>query len=155
MLEIEMKFPVEEFAQVKKVLAGWQARPDGGVIEEDHYFNAPHRDFAQTDEALRIRRIGPHSQLTYKGPKHAGPTKTRTELEVPLHDGDAPAETLARLLVHPASAPPPSSASDASATSSTRAASRCTPVWTRSKPSAISWKWRSSRRPNTRSAPRL
>jgi adenylate cyclase class 2 len=67
--------------------------------EADHYFNAPDRDFAKTDEALRIRRIGPNNRVTYKGPKRDAHTKTRTEIEVPLADGEGTAEDFSRLLV--------------------------------------------------------
>src|SRR5262249_52243957 len=62
--------------------------------------NAPDRDFAKTNEAFRLRRVGPANFLTYKGPKRAGPVKIRTELEVGLRDGDSCAEEITRLLVH-------------------------------------------------------
>jgi adenylate cyclase class 2 len=100
MLEIEMKFPVKDFPQVKRKLAAWNARLQNPLEEADHYFNAPDRDFAQTDEALRLRRIGPRNIATYKGPKQAGPTKTRTEIEVPLEPGPEAAEAFCRFLSH-------------------------------------------------------
>src|SRR5947208_7755395 len=90
-LEIEMKFPVDEFGPVEQKLLAWQARRDQAIDEADHYFNAPDRDFARTDEALRLRRIGSHNIITYKGPKQAGPAKTRTEIEVSLESGAEPA----------------------------------------------------------------
>ncbi len=68
--------------------------------EADHYFNAPDRDFARTDEALRLRRIGSANRVTYKGPKRDAQTKTRTEIEVPLAKGDQAAEDFSRLLTH-------------------------------------------------------
>ena len=37
--------------------------------DADHYFNAPDRDFAVTDEAVRVRSIGEKNFVTYKGPK--------------------------------------------------------------------------------------
>jgi adenylate cyclase class 2 len=100
MLEIEMKFPVPDFAGVRAVLAKWQARADPALEEADHYYNAPDRDFARTDEALRLRRVGASNVLTYKGPKQAGPTKTRTEIEVPLEAGTEAADNFFRLLTH-------------------------------------------------------
>src|SRR2546423_10558721 len=87
MLEIEMKFPVADFAPVQAKLLEWQARPADVLHEADHYYNAPDRDFAQTDEALRLRRIGAANIVTYKGPKQPGPAKTRTEIEVGLEAG--------------------------------------------------------------------
>src|SRR5262249_16435816 len=66
--------------------------------EADHYFNAPDRDFRRTDEAFRVRRIGRKNCLTYKGPRAAGPTKTRLEIQVPFAERDGPAADLTRLL---------------------------------------------------------
>jgi adenylate cyclase class 2 len=98
MLEVEMKFPAADLPGLERRLRemGGHARP---VIQEgDHYFNAPDRDFAQTDEALRLRRIGPANFVTYKGPKCDPQTKTRTEIEVPLAEGDRAAEDFTQLL---------------------------------------------------------
>jgi adenylate cyclase class 2 len=100
MLEIEQKFADADFALLERRLAEWGTRPGGAEDEADHYFNAPDRDFAQTDEAFRLRRVGGHSCLTYKGPKRQAAVKIRTEIEVPLAGGDGPAEDMTRLLVH-------------------------------------------------------
>jgi adenylate cyclase class 2 len=100
MLEIEMKFPVGDFTVLEQRLGALGATPGATLDEEDHYFNAPDRDFARTDEALRIRRIGEANFVTYKGPKLDKQTKTRTEVEVPLAVGDAVAADFARLLTH-------------------------------------------------------
>ena len=100
MLEIEVKCPVADFGAVKKCLAEWGAKPEPPRAEADHYYNAPDRDFARTDEALRLRRCGPQNKLTYKGPKIDTQTKTRTEIEVPLADGDQPAEDCCRFFEH-------------------------------------------------------
>jgi adenylate cyclase class 2 len=98
MLEIEMKFPVADFAGVEAALEGWGAHADAALDEADHYFNAPDRDFGKTDEAFRLRRIGPRNIMTYKGPKQPGPAKTRTEIEVPLAEGDEAARGFCRLV---------------------------------------------------------
>jgi adenylate cyclase, class 2 len=98
MLEIEMKFPVADFDAVEQRLAAWRVRREQAIDEADHYFNAPDRDFARTDEALRLRRIGSHNIITYKGPKQAGPAKTRTEIEVPLEAGAEAADGFCRLV---------------------------------------------------------
>ena len=98
MLEIEMKFAVTDFAAAERTLAAWQARPEPALDEADHYFNAPDRDFARTDEAFRLRRIGARNCITYKGPKLAGPAKTRTEIEVSLATGAEAAEGFCQLV---------------------------------------------------------
>ncbi len=100
MLEVEQKFARADFAALGRRLAEWGARLEEEHTEADHYFNAPDRDFRQTDEAFRLRRIGARNFLTYKGPKRQAAVKIRTELEVPLTDGDQAAEDFIRLLTH-------------------------------------------------------
>jgi adenylate cyclase class 2 len=100
MLEVEMKFPVADFVAVEATLRAWDARVAKPIEEADHYFNAPDRDFARTDEAFRLRRVGPSNCLTYKGPKSPGLAKTRTEIEVPLADGPDVADGMCSVLVH-------------------------------------------------------
>lgn len=98
MLEVEVKYRTDDWTRVKQVLTGWGAVADPHREDTDHYFNAPDRDFARTDEAVRLRRIGPANYLTYKGPKREAETKTRTEVELRLADGAEAAATAVRLL---------------------------------------------------------
>ena len=98
MLEIEQKFRVLDHAAVRAALARMGGESAGVVAEEDLYFNAPDRDFAATGEAFRLRRVGDVNVLTYKGPKRAGPVKTRPEIELTVAGGDAGAATAAALL---------------------------------------------------------
>jgi adenylate cyclase, class 2 len=71
------------------------------IEQSDQYFAHPCRDFAKTDEALRIRVVGDKCFVTYKGPKLDKTTKTRREIELPLdpadHDGSQFASLLAAL----------------------------------------------------------
>ena len=93
MLEIEMKFPRRRFCRRSSdALRNWQATVQPTIEEADHYFNAPDRDFAKTDEAFRLRCIGDTESVTYKGPKQAGVTKTRTEIEIALEPGPQAAD---------------------------------------------------------------
>ncbi len=100
MLEVEVKYAGADFAALERQLRQWGASEDPPRTDADHYFNAPDRDFAATDEALRLRRIGEGNFVTYKGPKRDALTKTRTEIEVALAPGDAAAADFGRLLVH-------------------------------------------------------
>lgn len=100
MLEIEMKFPVADFAAIEKQMSHWQATVQPTLEEADHYFNAPDRDFGKTDEAFRLRSIGPQNRMTYKGPKQGGPTKTRIEIEIGIEPGAAAAASFCRLVQH-------------------------------------------------------
>ncbi len=100
MLEIEQKFAGADFAAIEERLRAWGAEKGAEQQESDHYFNAPDRDFARTDEAFRLRRVGSANFLTYKGPKQAAAVKKRVELEIPLVEGDAAAEQMTALLIH-------------------------------------------------------
>lgn len=98
MLEIEVKYPHDNIGSVRSLLIGLGAQCVEQREDADHYYNAPDRDFAKTDEAFRIRRIGMKNLLTYKGPKIDAQTKTRLEIEVPAAEGEAIAGDLARLV---------------------------------------------------------
>ena len=90
MIEVEVKAHVTDFREIKDKLSFIGARELKTEYQEDIYFNAPHRDFIQTDEALRIRRItnkdGDEIILTYKGAKLDELSKTREEIEVNIED---------------------------------------------------------------------
>jgi adenylate cyclase, class 2 len=98
MLEMEQKFAEVDFADLERRLAAWGVGEPVSRTEEDDYFNAPDRDFKETGEAFRLRRIGQTNFLTYKGPKHPGEVKIRPELEIPLRDGDEAAAQHRELL---------------------------------------------------------
>lgn len=87
-IEVELKYAVDDLSEVHRQLteagAEWFATRD----EADTYYAHPARDFAQTDEALRIRRVDKQNKLTYKGPKLDSTTKSRRELELPLGEGE-------------------------------------------------------------------
>jgi adenylate cyclase class 2 len=100
MLEVEAKFRDADFTALEDKLVRWHAHAEPPREDEDHYFNAPDRDFAATDEAFRIRRIGSANFVTYKGPKRDKETKTRTEIETPLAEGDKPANDFMEILKH-------------------------------------------------------
>lgn len=96
--EVEMKFPRSEGDALETRLGALGLRAAEQRFEADRYFNAPHRDFALTDEALRLRQVGDRCIMTYKGPKQGSTGKTRLELEAPLAaTSDAPA-AMAQLL---------------------------------------------------------
>jgi adenylate cyclase class 2 len=97
--EVENKFPVREFSRVFERLQELGAEFHDEVEQVDIYFGHPVRDFATTDEALRIRRIGETNLLTYKGPKIDTTTKTRREVELPLASGAQYLEQYTQLLI--------------------------------------------------------
>lgn len=105
MYEVEMKAPADHEA-VRERLEAHGADVVGEVTQIDTYYDAPDRDFARTDEALRIRRQsgddGDTTVLTYKGPRVDTVSKTRVESETAVADDEAMATILECLGFEPA-----------------------------------------------------
>lgn len=96
--EVEQKFRLTDSAELESKLLALGAQFHAPIAQTDHYFRHPCRDFAQTDEALRLRQVGTDCVITYKGPKIDPHTKTRRELELPLADGPQTIEHFSELL---------------------------------------------------------
>lgn len=95
MYELERKARADHRA-IRARLTDLGLTPETDLVQADTYLNHPARDFAQTDEALRIRRSYPVAdptavsvELTYKGPRLASETKTRVERTAAIDDRDA------------------------------------------------------------------
>lgn len=73
----------------------------GRYRQSDVYYAHPSRDFAVTDEALRIRTQKGVVQMHYKGPKIDVTTKTREELGIFIQDQEIMDSILDRLGFHP------------------------------------------------------
>ena len=82
--EVELKFPLSDRAAVESTLGRLAARFLPPIEQSDVYFAHPSRDFAATDEALRLRRVGDSLAITWKGPRIGQAAKTRREIELPL-----------------------------------------------------------------------
>ncbi len=100
-LEIEVKAWADNLKKVEEDLKKMGASFVEVTHESDTYFFHPCRDFAQTDEALRIR-VSNKSYITYKGRKIDPQSKTREEVEVEIRDFDAARLLLVRLGFTPA-----------------------------------------------------
>lgn len=96
--EVEQKFRIVDRDALLTRLTAIQVQLGEPQLQVDTYFRHPARDFAQTDEALRIRQVGEANCITYKGPKIDKTTKTRREIELPLASGTEAAEQFAELL---------------------------------------------------------
>ncbi|MCX7666208.1 MAG: class IV adenylate cyclase [Gemmataceae bacterium] len=97
MLEIEIKYRLDAPETVRAFFTNSGVRFLETRQDADYYLNAPDRDFARTDEALRLRRIGRENFLTYKGPRYDTTTKTRREIELELKPGEEVAEGFLQL----------------------------------------------------------
>jgi adenylate cyclase class 2 len=115
MYEVELKLRADH-GPVRARLADAGAERTGTVTQRDTYYDAPHRSFAETDEALRVRRETRRSapsgtvrrgewdaaaaettRLTYKGPLVEAASKTREEFETTVVDGEELAGVLGGL----------------------------------------------------------
>ncbi|MFB6143551.1 MAG: class IV adenylate cyclase [Halorientalis sp.] len=105
MYEVEVKVRADH-ETVRGALADLGAESAGTVAQTDTYLDAPHRDFAATDEALRIRRETADGEetvaVTYKGPLVEAASKTREEHETAVADGEATREIFESLGFRPA-----------------------------------------------------
>lgn len=121
MFEVEIKVPADVDAVRERLREAGAERVDARR-QRDAYYDAPHRDFAETDEALRVRRETPPpdgigeeaepgsaadptaetTKLTYKGPLLDEGSKTRVEHETAVDDGEAMAGVLSGLGFEPA-----------------------------------------------------
>ncbi|PSP28061.1 class IV adenylate cyclase [Halobacteriales archaeon QH_2_65_14] len=93
MYEVELKLRADH-ERVRERLESLGATHVETVTQEDTYYDAPDREFAETDEALRVRRESTadgtaRSFLTYKGPLVDVESKTRSEAETRVADDDA------------------------------------------------------------------
>ena len=90
MIEVEVKAKIESFDIMRERLENLNAKKVKTEYQEDRYFNSPVKDFAKTDEALRIRKTKTETYerlfITYKGPKIDSESKTREEVEMEIED---------------------------------------------------------------------
>ena len=97
-IEVEQKYRISDPNKVLESIAALGATSQQVVRQVDAYYAHPVRDFASTDEALRIRHVGQSNFITYKGPKLDAATKTRREIELPLAAGEDAASSYNELL---------------------------------------------------------
>jgi adenylate cyclase class 2 len=98
MLEVELKVKVPLLEPVRKQLLTKGAEFKGRIHEHDIYYNAPHRDFGVTDEAVRVRYTNEHAVVTYKGAKiKKFGLKAREELNTAVESGEVFETMLDRL----------------------------------------------------------
>jgi adenylate cyclase class 2 len=108
MFEVEIKVPADVDAVRDRLRDAGAERVDARR-QRDEYYDAPHRDFAETDEALRVRHETPLSdgtgseevpaaaettKIAYKGPLLDEVSKTRAEHETEVVDAEAAAGVL-------------------------------------------------------------
>ena len=92
MIEVEVKAKINSFEEMREKLNKINAIKVKTEHQEDRYYNSPVKDFAQTDEALRIRETKSEDKhdlfITDKGPKIDKKSKTREEYEMKIEDAE-------------------------------------------------------------------
>jgi len=100
MYETEVKVPAD-LARARRRLESLDTECRGSTDQADTYFDHPNRSFAETDEALRIRRTETSAVLTYKGPKVDDTSKTRREVQTSVGDPEVTQSLLVALDFEP------------------------------------------------------
>jgi adenylate cyclase class 2 len=98
--EVEVKYRTPDHAALADRLRALGGVAEPEIVHEDTYLSHPGRDFALTNEALRIRRIGEANRITYKGPRREGPTKTREEIEIGFTEGPEALDAMRRFFTN-------------------------------------------------------
>lgn len=93
-IEIEIKVKCHDIGNIESKLIKLGFKERGIFTQKDIYFQHPSRDFAMTDEALRIRIQDNATYMTYKGPKIGSLGKSRREIKVKVDN----AENLTKIL---------------------------------------------------------
>ena len=104
-IEVELKFPLDAAPPTAEDLSSRLVELGAAALpprrQRDCYYAHPQRDFAVTDEALRIRDDQGRIFLTYKGPLLDPLAKTRRELETGLESAEVAAEIFEMLGFRP------------------------------------------------------
>ena len=98
MLEVEKKFAISAIGPLIDALGHHGFCLQSDVRHADQYFNHPCKDFAESGEAFRIRRVDGAGLVTYKGPRRSGSAKIRLEDEWQLGGEDESGDRLEALL---------------------------------------------------------
>lgn len=89
MFEREVKLRFDTPAQARAAVVAAGAIPiHARRLQQDSLFDTDDESLKRQRSVLRIRRDGPTSILTFKGPVQPGPMKLREEIETAAADGD-------------------------------------------------------------------
>lgn len=98
MLEVEQKFAIADKDELSDQLDHLGATRGVCLDQLDYYFTHPVRNFAETDEAIRIRCNGTDNRITYKGPKRNTISKVRKEIELAFESGENATAQMSEML---------------------------------------------------------
>jgi len=100
-IEIKLRLPAQ-LAPVRRKLrtAGFRIS-ERRMLEDNVLFDDDNLTLGKQGKLVRVRRLGRHAKLTYKGPSQPGPYKSRPEIETDLGDPKHFEEILEQICYHP------------------------------------------------------
>lgn len=100
-IEIKLRLP-EKLAKTRHQLheLGFEITKHR-MLESNVLFDNSKRALRRHGKLVRLRKMGPHSVLTYKGPSQPGKYKKRQEIEIELPDATGLSEVLTHIGYHP------------------------------------------------------
>lgn len=100
-IEIKLRLPAK-LGKIRRTLHELGFRiSKHRTLESNVLFDNSKRVLRRHGKLVRIRRIGDHTVLTYKGPSHPGKYKKREEIEIELPDTNSLDEILTNVGYHP------------------------------------------------------
>ena len=104
MIECELKIPVDDLDEIRRCLATTEAKQlNAAEHEVNILFDTASGRLATSGQVLRVRRVGPRSVLTFKGPAtYDGAVKQRREIELEISSSERISELLHALGFAPA-----------------------------------------------------
>lgn len=88
-IEVKLRLP-DKLEKIRRALRDQGFRVSKSRLHESNVlFDTPQRLLRMHGKLIRVRRVGVHSVLTFKGPSQPGRYKKRREVEMKFPDADA------------------------------------------------------------------
>jgi len=100
-IEVKIRWTADAATARDRIERAGYSILEARTLESDTVFDRAANELRDAGQLLRLRRSGAHAIATYKGPPHAGPYKTREEIEFSLSDAAAFTQVLDRLGYRP------------------------------------------------------
>ncbi len=100
-IEIKLRLP-DKLEKIRRALRDRGFRVSKSRVHEFNVlFDTPNRLLRSHGKLIRVRRVGVHALLTFKGPSQPGRYKKRQEIEMNFPDADALEQILNEIGYHP------------------------------------------------------
>jgi adenylate cyclase, class 2 len=100
-IEIKLRLP-GKLGKIRRALRDLGFRVSKSRLYESNVlFDNAKRTLRKSGKLIRVRRVGPHMLLTFKGPSEQSQYKKRREIELPLHDAASMEEIFNQIGYHP------------------------------------------------------